>query len=66
MQPKIRPIFFINFDCRGGGGILSVVGYGSTGLLSGETEALRAKLSKRAEAATSSYSGAVDFLQYIY
>ena len=72
MQPKIRPIFFINFDCRrtlplgGGGGILCVVGYGSTGLLSGETEALRAKLSKRAEAATSSYSGAVDFLQYIY
>ena len=73
MQPKIRPIFFINFDCRrtlplggGGGGGLGVVGYGSTGLLSGETEALRAKLSKRAEAATSSYSGAVDFLQYIY
>ena len=48
------------------GGILSVGGYGSTGLLSAETEALRAKLSKRAEAATSSYSDAVDFLQYIY
>ena len=28
--------------------------------------ALRAKLSKRAEAATSSYSAAVYFLQYIY
>ena len=48
------------------GGILSVGGYGSTGLLSAETEALRAKLSKRAEAATSSYSAEVDFLQYIY
>ena len=41
-------------------------GYGSTGLLSEETEALRVKLSKRAEAARSSYSAAVDFLQYIY
>ena len=41
-------------------------GYGSTGLLSEETEVLRVKLSKRAEAARSSYSAAVDFLQYIY
>ena len=41
-------------------------GYGSMGLLSEEAEALHAKLSKRAEAATSSYSAAVDFLQYIY
>ena len=48
------------------GRILSGGRYGSTGLLSEETEALRAKLSKRAEAATSSYSAEVDFLQYIY
>ena len=47
-------------------GILSGGGYGSTRLLSEETEALRAKLSKRAEATSSSYSTAVDFLQYIY
>ena len=41
-------------------------GYGSTGLISDETEALCAKLSKTAEAASSSYSAAVDFSQYIY
>ena len=41
-------------------------GYGSMGLLSEETEALHAELNERAEAATSSYSAAVDFLQYIY
>ena len=41
-------------------------GYGSTGLLSEETEALRAKLSKRAEAVSSNYSAVVNFLQYIY
>ena len=29
-------------------------------------EALHAQLNERAEAATSSYSGALDFLQYIY
>ena len=29
-------------------------------------EALHAKLNKRAEEATSSYSAAIDFLQYIY
>ena len=40
--------------------------YGSTGLLSEVTEALPAKLSKRAEAASSNYSAVVDFLQYIY
>ena len=40
--------------------------YGSTGLLSGKTEALHVELSKGAEAATSSYSAEVDFLQYIY
>ena len=34
-------------------------------LLSEETEALHAELSKRAEAATSSYSTAADFLQCI-
>ena len=48
------------------GRILSGGRYGSTGLLSEETEALRAKLSKRTEAASSSYSAVVDFLQYIY
>ena len=37
-----------------------------TGLLSEKTEALHAKLNERAEAATSSFSAAVDFLQYIY
>ena len=36
------------------------------GLLSEETEALHTELTKRAEAASSSYSAAVDFLQYIY
>ena len=40
--------------------------YGSTGLLSEVTEALPAKLSQRAEAASSNYSAVVDFLQYIY
>ena len=41
-------------------------GYGITGLLSEETEALHAKLSKGAEEATNNYFTAVDFLQYIY
>ena len=40
--------------------------YGGTGLLFEKTEALHAELHKRAEAATSSYSAEVDFLQYIY
>ena len=40
--------------------------YGSTVLLSEETEALCATLSKTAEAASSNYSAAVNFLQYIY
>ena len=31
-----------------------------------KTDALHAKLNERDEAATSSYSAAVDFLQYIY
>ena len=35
------------------------------GLLSEETEALHAELKKRADPATSGYSAAVDFLQYI-
>ena len=39
---------------------------GGYGLLSKKTEALHAELNKRVEAATSSYSAAVDFLQYIY
>ena len=45
---------------------MSGEGYGSAGLLSEETEALRAKLSKRAEEASRSYFAAVDFIQYIY
>ena len=36
------------------------------GLLSEKMEALHAELNERAEADTSSYSGALDFLQYIY
>ena len=36
------------------------------GLLSGKTEALYAEINERAEPATSSYSAAGDFLQYIY
>ena len=40
--------------------------YGGTGLLSEKTEALHAEPNERAEAATSSYSAEVDFLQYIY
>ena len=44
---------------------MSGAGYGSMALLSEETEALHAKLSKRA-GASSSYSVAVIFLQYIY
>ena len=36
------------------------------GILSEETETLHAELNKRVEAATHSYSAAVDFLQYIY
>ena len=36
------------------------------GLLSEETEAFYAEPNKRAEAATSNYSAAVKFLQYIY
>ena len=35
-------------------------------VLSEETEALCAKFSKKGEAASSSYSSAVNFLQYIY
>ena len=38
---------------------------GGAGLLSEKTEALRAELNERTEAATSSYSAEVDFLQYI-
>ena len=61
--------FFSNFDCQK---ILPYKGFLSqkkcrgTGLLSGKTEALHAELNERAEEATSSYSAAVDFLQYIY
>ena len=44
---------------------LSEKKYGGTGLIS-EKKVLYAKLNERAEAATSSYSAATDFLQYIY
>ena len=44
------------------GRILSGEGYGITGLLSEETEALDAKLSKRVEEATNNYFAAVNFL----
>ena len=37
-----------------------------TGLRSEKTEALHAELNERTEAATSSYSAEVNFLQYIY
>ena len=40
--------------------------YGGTGLISEKTEVLYAELNKRAEAATDSYSGTGDPLQYIY
>ena len=66
MQPNIRPIIFFNFDCQK---TLIWEGFwveGGYGLLSEETEALHAKLSKRPETASSSYSAAVNFLQYIY
>ena len=52
-----RPFHRENFKWRG---------CGSMQLLSEETEALHAELNKRVETATSSYSAAVDFLQYIY
>ena len=41
---------------------MGVQGY----FLKKKMEALHAELNKRAEAATSSYSAEVDFLQYIY
>ena len=40
--------------------------FGGKGLFSEETEALHAERHERAEAATSSYSSAIAFLQYIY
>ena len=39
--------------------------FGVKGLLFEEKEALHAELNQRVEAATSSYSAAVDFIQYI-
>ena len=60
--------FFLTLNVRGPSieRILSEKKYGGTGLISGKTEALYAELTKRAEAATSSYSATDDFLQYIY
>ena len=52
-----RPFHRKNFKWRG---------YGSTGLRSEETEGLHAELNERAEVATSIYSAAAYFLQYIY
>ena len=40
--------------------------YGGAGLLSEKKEVLHAELNERAEAATSRYSAAAGFLQYIY
>ena len=40
--------------------------YRGTGLLSEKADALHEELNERAEAAISSYSAEVDFLQYIY
>ena len=40
--------------------------YGGTGLISEKMEVLYTELDKRAEAATGSYSGTGDSLQYIY
>ena len=48
------------------GRILTENKYGGTGLFSKKTEALHAELNEIADAATSSYSAAVDFLQYIH
>ena len=61
--------FFSNFDCQKTlsiGGILHEKKYRGTGLLSEKMEALHAELNERVEAATSSNSAAVNFLQYIY
>ena len=61
--------FFSNFGCQK---ILPREGFyvkknmGVRGYFLKKTEALHAELNKRAEAATSSYSAEVDFLQYIY
>ena len=59
--------YFFNFDCQK---TLSQEGFWMEGDMEVrgyflKKQALRAKLSKRGEAASSSYS-AVDFLQYIY
>ena len=48
------------------GRILSEKKYGGTELLSEKTEVLHAEINEKVEAATSSYSAKVDFLQYIY
>ena len=37
-----------------------------TGIISEKAEAMHVELKERVEAATSSYSAEVDFLQYIY
>ena len=48
------------------GRLLSEGKYGGTGLISEKKEVLYAKLNKRVEAATSSYSVTTDFLQHMY
>ena len=52
-----RRLFFSNFYCKK----KNWEKYGGTGFFSGKNEAMHAKLNERAEAATSSYSAAVDF-----
>ena len=68
MYPKIWSIFFFltftvgrPFHWRD----FRRKNFGVKGLLFEEKEALHAELNERAEAATSSYSAAVDFIQHI-
>ena len=55
-----RPFHRKNFKRK------KIWGYRATVPASEKTEALHAELNEIAEAATSSYSAAVDFLQYVY
>ena len=61
-------VFFLTLTVRGPshGKYFKLKQYGGTGLLSKKTEVLYAELNERAEPATSSYSAAGDFFQYIY
>ena len=65
-QKLIYTIMQYTMEDHSIGRVLSEKKYRGTELLSEKTEAWHAELNKRAEAATSSYSAAVGFLQYIY